>query len=48
MPSKHKPDASAGNKLKKRKTVMIENKVEIIKQSEKGEMPFVIKKVIFF
>uniref|UniRef100_K7F9R4 HTH CENPB-type domain-containing protein n=1 Tax=Pelodiscus sinensis TaxID=13735 RepID=K7F9R4_PELSI len=39
MPSKHKSDASAGDTAKKRKTITMEDKVEIIKRSERGETP---------
>nr|XP_014424896.1 tigger transposable element-derived protein 1-like [Pelodiscus sinensis] len=39
MPPKHKSDASAGETAKKRKTITMEEKVEIIKRSERGEKP---------
>ncbi|XP_053413462.1 PRKR-interacting protein 1 isoform X2 [Nycticebus coucang] len=39
MPPKHKSDASAGGMVKKRKTITMEKKVEIIKRSERGETP---------
>lgn len=36
---KNKSDASAGDTAKKRRSITMENKVEIIKRSEKGETP---------
>lgn len=39
MPPKHKSYASAGDTAKKRKTITMEDKVEIIKRSERGENP---------
>ncbi|XP_075398130.1 histone-lysine N-methyltransferase, H3 lysine-36 specific isoform X2 [Tenrec ecaudatus] len=43
---KRKSDATAGDVSKKRKTITIENKVEIIKRSERGEPPSVIGKAL--
>ncbi|XP_018099221.1 tigger transposable element-derived protein 1-like [Xenopus laevis] len=37
MSPKHKSNASAGDRVKKRKTITMGNKVEIIKRSERGE-----------
>ncbi|XP_072000149.1 putative CENPB DNA-binding domain-containing protein 1 isoform X2 [Engystomops pustulosus] len=39
MPPKQKVNSSTGDTAKKRKTITMENKVEIIKRSERGETP---------
>ncbi|XP_069765903.1 activating transcription factor 7-interacting protein 1-like isoform X4 [Narcine bancroftii] len=44
--NQRKSNASAGVSSKKRKTITIENKVEIIKRSERGETPSVIGKAL--
>lgn len=46
MPLTRKSNTSAGGVSKKRKTIMTENKVEIIKLSERGETSSVIGKVL--
>jgi len=46
MPPKRKSDASDGDASKKRKTITIELKMEIIKRSERGETPTNIGKVL--
>ena len=46
MAPKRKSDASDGDASKKRKTITIETKVEIIKWSERGETPTNIGKVL--
>nr|XP_033817702.1 tigger transposable element-derived protein 1-like isoform X1 [Geotrypetes seraphini] len=46
MSQKRKFDASAGDASKKRKTITIEQKVEIIKRSERGETPSSIGKAL--
>nr|XP_033817050.1 tigger transposable element-derived protein 1-like [Geotrypetes seraphini] len=46
MSQKRKSDASAGDASKKRRTITIEQKVEIIKRSERGETPSFIGKAL--
>jgi len=48
MPPKRKSDASDGDASKKRKTITIELKMEIIKRSERGETPTNIGKALGF
>ncbi|KAF7235282.1 Tigger transposable element-derived protein 1 [Varanus komodoensis] len=48
MPRKRKSKAIAGDASKKRKTITIKTKVEIIKRSERGETPSVIGKALGF